>query len=198
MKGYRITFCQPVGLRKFHSLCQQIHTDRRPCSGPLANYKGKCAPGTQSSISPMPFGYVNLGLMHAKNHIQCHCCERRISKVLGKGRYSWKNSYVAVLSQFFLFSLGISDAQFFHYESPLLEVPRSGVQPIPVLLSNDFLCCLTKTHLPYNAIFLGLRNETKGSWGINGQSIWSIKSFQLASSFWREHPNRIRTVNNLG
>ena len=176
-KGYGITFCQPVGLRKFQSFCQQIHTDQRLCSRHLANHKGKCVPGTQSSVTLMPFGCVSLGLTHAKNHIQCHCCGRKISKVWGEGRYSWKNSYVAVLSQFFLFCLGISDTQFFHYESPLLEVPRSGVQSIPVLLTNDFLCCLTKTYLPYNAIFLGLKDETKGSWGINGQSIWSIKSF---------------------
>ena len=66
MKGYRITFCQPVGLRKFHSLCQQIHTDRRPCSGPLANYKGKCAPGTQSSISPMPICSLKADLISAQ------------------------------------------------------------------------------------------------------------------------------------
>ena len=106
MKGYGITFCQPVGLRKFQSLCQQIHTDRRLCSRPLANYKGKCVPDTQSSISPMPFGYVNLGLMHAKNRIQCHCCGRRISKVLGKGRYSWKKLICCCLISIFLVLFG--------------------------------------------------------------------------------------------
>lgn len=117
-KGYGITFCQPVGLRKFQSFCQQIHTDRRLCSRHLANHKGKCVPGTQSSVSLMPFGCVSLGLTHAKNHIQCHCCGRKISKVWGEGRYSWKKLICCCLISIFLILFG-----YFRYPVLSLWIP---------------------------------------------------------------------------
>ena len=52
-------------------------------------------------------------------------------------------------------------SQYFHYESLLFGVPRSGDQIVAVLLSSYFLFSLIKIYLPCNTIVLCLKDEIK-------------------------------------
>lgn len=107
-----VRLCQPVNLRKFQKLDQQMYSlgtmlTKRKEDSPLFLNSSKY----NLQISPLT-GYANLSLTYTKNHTQCHSWGRRISTFLAKVDIAGK---IHVLLSYLYFSysvLGVSGPVF--------------------------------------------------------------------------------------